>query len=79
MEIIEFIAEDTTYDWIPGSKTYDSVKARGFVIMEYAEHMYFWIGTASDNLGKIFYFNSEICSSFDELIKRLDNDENVLK
>ena len=77
-EIIDFINRSDIYEYIPDSEFYDSIKDKGFAIMEYSEYIYFWIGTSHDNLGKIFYFNSEICDSFNELIKKLEDDEDVL-
>ena len=78
-EIIDFINRNDIYEWVPDSEFYDSIKDRGFAIMEYSEYIYFWIGTAPDILGKVFYFDSEICSSFNDLIKKLENDEDVLE
>ena len=78
-EIIDFINKAGNHEWIPDDKFYDSIKEKGFAIMEYSEYIYFWIGTKPDNLGKIFYFDSEICGSFNELIKKLENDEDVLE
>ena len=78
-EIIDFINKSDMYEWIPYSEFYDGIKDKGFAIMEYSEYIYFWIGTNPDNLGKIFYFDSEICDSFNELIKKLENNEDVLE
>lgn len=78
-EIIEFINRSNMYEWIPDPEFYDGIKDKGFAIMEYSEYIYFWIGTKPGNLGKIFYFDSEICGSFNELIKKLENDEDVLE
>jgi antitoxin YxxD len=77
-QIIDFRNVDGDFGWIPDEEFYNSIKDKGFVIMEYAEYMFFWIGTQSDNLGKIFYFNQVVCNSFDELIKKLENNERSL-
>ena len=77
-EIIDFRNVAGDYCWIPDEEFYNSIKDKGFAIMEYSEDMFFWIGTQPDNLGKIFYFDRVICNSFDELIKKLENNERPL-
>ena len=78
-EIIDFINKTGDHHWIPDDKFYDSIKEKGFVIMEYSEYIYFWIGTQTDNLGKIFYFDNVISNSFNELINKLENNIDVIK
>lgn len=78
-EVVDFINRTDIYEWIPDSDFYTSIQDKGFVIMEYSEYIYFWIGIQPDNLGNIFYFNSKICDNFNELVKKLENDEDVLE
>ena len=75
-EIIDFINGKDIYSNIEDRNYYDSIN--GFVFMEYSQDIYLWVGTKSDNLGKIYYYDHEICGSFNELIKKLENNEKII-
>lgn len=76
-EMLCFLSFTGYYNVVEDKDFFRSIEKDGFVFMEYDQETFFWISTKQKTYGQIFFYDDCIADSFDSLIKKIHNHDNI--